>query len=218
MGVIFDIKLYGKVKPNKELSTSGSANINILIDLFNDVKHVEGIVAECGVFRGSTLSYLSFYLNTLGINKKIYGFDSFEGFNDTDLQMEKKGGYSLRIDSEEKLFKNNSLKLVENKLKLARGSTNTYLIKGYFENTLYQYADERYCFVHLDCDLYTSYGTCLNYFYTRMNPGGIIIFDEYLDPVYTKCTAEIDNFFLNKPEKLNQIVRDNQIRYFVKKL
>jgi hypothetical protein len=217
MGRVFDIKLYGKVKPNSVLSTSGSANINILVDLFNDVKNIEGAVAECGVFRGATITYLSFYLHSEKIEKKIYGFDSFEGFDAKELEMEKKGGYSLHIDEEDNLFKNNSIKLVEDKLKLVNASKNIYLVKGYFENTLDQFGDERYCFVHLDCDLYSSYNTCLNYFYSRMNFGGVILFDEYLDPVYTKCTDAIDNFLADKPEKLEQIIRNNQIRYFFKK-
>ncbi|HTC00374.1 MAG TPA: TylF/MycF/NovP-related O-methyltransferase [Ferruginibacter sp.] len=217
MGRAFDIKLYGKVKPNPVLSTSGSANINILIDLFNDVKNIEGSVAECGVFRGATIAYLSFYLNSQKIEKKIYGFDSFEGFDEKELEMEKTGGYYLHIDKEDSLFKNNSIKLVEDKLKLAKVSKNICLVKGYFEDTLNQYSEERYCFVHLDCDLYSSYKTCLNYFYSRMNSGGVVIFDEYLDPVYTKCTDVIDEFLTDKPEKLEQIIRDNQIRYFFKK-
>src|ERR1700757_411258 len=205
MGRIFDIKLYGKVKPNTVLSTIGSANINIVIDLFNDVQHIEGAVAECGVFRGATITYLSFYLDAKKIEKKIYGFDSFEGFGKKDLELEKQDGYSRYVDKEDSLFKNNSIKLVEGKLKLVNSFKKVHLVKGYFENTLNKFDEQRYCFVHLDCDLYTSYNTCLNYFYSRMNPGGIILFDEYLDPVYVKCTSAIDKFLAGKPEKLEQI-------------
>jgi len=60
LGRIHDIKLYGKVKTSNPMpSASGSANINIIIDLLESVKEIEGDIAECGVFRGSTITSIA---------------------------------------------------------------------------------------------------------------------------------------------------------------
>jgi hypothetical protein len=50
-----------------------------------------------------------------------------------------------------------------------------------------------------------------------MNKGGYILFDEYLDPIYTIATEAIDKFFEDKPEKPLRIERDNYIKYFIQK-
>jgi hypothetical protein len=50
-----------------------------------------------------------------------------------------------------------------------------------------------------------------------MNQGGYILFDEYLDPVYTIATEAIDNFFADKLEKPICIERDNYIKYYIQK-
>ena len=50
-----------------------------------------------------------------------------------------------------------------------------------------------------------------------MNSGCYILFDEYLDPVYTSATETIDNFFADKPEKPIRIERDNYIKFYIQK-
>jgi len=50
-----------------------------------------------------------------------------------------------------------------------------------------------------------------------MNSGGVILFDEYEDPVYKSATETIDTFFEGKPEKPERIERDNYVKYFVRK-
>jgi O-methyltransferase len=71
--------------------------------------------------------------------------------------------------------------------------------------------------MHLDCDLLSSYITCLESFYPRMNQGGYILFDEYLDPIYTIAADAFDKFFEDKPKKPIKIERDNYIKYYIQK-
>jgi O-methyltransferase len=57
------------------------------------------------------------------------------------------------------------------------------LIPGYCVETLEKLPEKKYSFVYLDCDIYdSSYRQTLRYFYGRMSPGGIILFDEHDDP------------------------------------
>lgn len=217
MGRVHGIKLYKKVKANDTISTAGSANINIIIDLLKNTNNLDGDVAECGVFKGSTIVGIGYYLKTTNSDKKVLGFDSFEGFSGDDLNSDLSFSMTDDIKNEAKLFKNNSFERVEKKLKMVNVSDNIELIKGYFNETLPNYSSKSFCFVHLDCDLYEPYKYCLDFFYPRMVKGGIILFDEYNDPVYKKCNLAIDEFLSDKTEKLQEIVRDNQIRYFIKK-
>jgi len=80
---------------------------------------------------------------------------------------------------------------------------NVELHKGYFENTLPGLLSNRsqFCLVHLDCDIYESYLTCLDKLYDLTVPGGIILFDEYDCPVWPGATKAVDEFFADKIEK-----------------
>lgn len=58
-------------------------------------------------------------------------------------------------------------------------------------------------FVHLDVDLYSSYETCLPYFYKRLVSGGVIGFDEYNDPKWFGAKEAIDEFCLEHNLNVN---------------
>ena len=58
---------------------------------------------------------------------------------------------------------------------------------------------------------------CLDFFYPRMVPGGIILFDEYNDPAWPGANRAVDKFFANLPEQPESIVRDNFEKWFVVK-
>jgi O-methyltransferase len=91
------------------------------------------------------------------------------------------------------------------------------LVKGYFNETLAKYADQRFCFVHLDCVIYESYKSCIEFFYPRMVGGGVILLDEYGDPPWPGCARAVDGYLADKPEKLAEISSDNQTKYYVRK-
>jgi O-methyltransferase len=216
-GRVYNVKLPGRVKSFDQPSNGGSANINIIMHLLAKSDHLSGDIAECGVFQGATLVPVTYMMNEYDDSRQIYGFDSFEGFG-AAAEIESEKDTTGHIDLETEMFQKTSLALIKDKLKLTQTNTkNLHLVKGYFENSLPAYHDHHYSFVHLDCDLASSYVTCLEFFYPRMNQGGYILFDEYLDPVYTIATEAIDNFFADKLEKPIRIERDNYIKYYIQK-
>ncbi|MEO8358623.1 MAG: TylF/MycF/NovP-related O-methyltransferase [Vicinamibacteria bacterium] len=216
LGRIYEVKLPGKVVPNPEPSAAGSANINIVLKLAERSLALPGNMAECGVFRGSTLSTLAFFLKKWNSSKTIFGFDSFEGFDDS-VRTDRQEGDTAYIDKESTLFTATSEQLVRDKIDLVRGTENLQLVKGFFDQTLTRFPSERFCFVHLDCDLYEAYKTCLAFFYPRLEQGGIILFDEYNDAVYKGCNKAVDEYLADKPEKPVAIQQDNYIKYFIVK-
>jgi hypothetical protein len=192
----------------------GRPNIDIVLDLTKSIIHLDGVLAECGVYQGSTIIPLALYLAQNNISKKVYGFDSFEGFPDRAhpdaSEISAIDTYGSATDT--------SYELVQSKIDSLNLAEQVILIKGFFSSSLYAVEDRQFCFVHLDCDLYESYRDCLTFFYDRMVLGGVILFDEYNDPPWPGCNRAVDEFLLDKPEKLIEVSSDNYIRYFIRKV
>jgi O-methyltransferase len=91
---------------------------------------------------------------------------------------------------------------------------NIKLYPGFFDRTLAQVQARSFSFVHLDCDAYDPYVECLEFFYPRMSPGGVILLDEYDDPAWPGCNKAADEFLAGKPEKLQPIREDNYLKYY----
>jgi O-methyltransferase len=217
VGVIHDIRVPRGVRPQPVASPEGYANINVILDLVERVDSIPGDLAECGVFRGSTLVPTAVFLQQKGISKHIFGFDSFQGFDDSVKKDIALGGIK---DEQRKVggFSDTSEALVRDKLRLFGVERGVTLVPGYFRDSLPSCANGRFSFVHLDCDTYDSYRECLSFFYPRLNPGGIVLFDEYNDPAWPGCNLAIDEYLAGKPEKPQSIERDNFQKFYIQKV
>jgi O-methyltransferase len=213
MGRIHDLSIPKSVVPNPRPEPRGAADINILFELLDRTAGVEGAIAECGVYRGCTLVAMAIYLQQTRSAKLLYGFDSFQGFGEVieyDLRLQ-----TAAVDSNKRAdgFANTSCELICRKLELF-GLSNVRLIPGFFEMTLRSCPETRFSFVHLDCDAYASYRDCLRHFYPLVSRDGIITLDEYNDPPWPGCNQAVDEFLADKAEKLEEICRDNHIKYY----
>jgi hypothetical protein len=216
LGLLHGINLPSNL-PRKEITSAwGGANINIILELLERVIGLPGDLAECGVFQGATLLTIAVWCRQQNYRKRIFGLDSFEGFDNSigyDLLL---GGHDImqkRVGG----FGNTSQAMVEMKIGLLGLGQTTSLVRGYFVETLPSLEHQKFCFVHLDCDIYTSYRLCLYHFYPRMTTGGIILFDEYNDPPWPGCNKAVDEFLANKPEPLEMIERDRYQKYYLVK-
>jgi O-methyltransferase len=194
----------------------GSANINNLISLIEQTRHVPGDIAECGVYRGQSLIPMAIYVRQRGIDKKLYGFDSFEGFAPSVVDDLRLGGTNDEWKTPG-LMNDTSRERVASKAKVF-GLSHVTLVKGYFDATFPAFSDAVFSFVHLDCDAYDAYRECLAFFYPRLSTHGIISFDEYNDPPWPGCNRAVDEFLSDKPEKLQVIACDNYEKYYFVKL
>ena len=111
-------------------------------------------------------------------NMRFIGFDSFEGLPSFDHEFDKikgwkKGDFAFDIETVKRNLK--KAKIPENKYILVKGlfkdSLNEIVIK---ENNIKQIA-----YTHIDCDLYTSTKTALNFIKPYLIEGAIIDFDDY---------------------------------------
>jgi hypothetical protein len=202
--------------PHPYPSSAGGANAKILFALLERTSTIPGDVAECGVWRGRSLAAMGLYLQQQGSDKTIFGFDSFRGFDSsvkrdlllggTDVEVKRVGG-----------FDNTSYSLVQRKLDAFR-LDNVRLEPGAFLQSLARCNAENFSFVHLDCDIYESYSVCLEFFYPRLSPGAVMLFDEYNDTSWPGANRAVGEFFAGRPEKLQSITRDNFEKWYVVKL
>jgi O-methyltransferase len=72
-------------------------------------KKIDGSVAELGVYRGNFAKII----NEAFPDRKLYLFDTFEGFDERDVNVELKNNYSTGKQD----FSNTSVELVLNKMK-----------------------------------------------------------------------------------------------------
>jgi len=212
-GRLHELSVPHRASRNPRPEPRGPANINILLELLDRTTEVRGAIAECGVYRGSTLVAMALHLKQKGLAKAVYGFDSFEGFGDViqyDLGLERtEDDPGLRPGA----CADTSLEIVYRKLRLF-GLADVKLIPGFFETSLAECPRVPFSFVHLDCDAHQSYLECLRHFYSLMAVGGIILLDEYNDPAWPGCNLAVDRFLAGKPEQLEEICHDNHIKYY----
>lgn len=120
--------------------------------------NVEGMVLEFGVRHGNSIRQLA----TL-TKQDVQGFDSFEGLPEA-WHNEDKGSYSTKGI-------------------IPKVPINVSLHQGWFDQTLPEFLkthDEKVRLINVDCDIYSSTKTVLDLLATRIVPGSVIIFDEYI--------------------------------------
>jgi len=136
-----------------------------LRDHFAEALRVDGDVAEVGIYEGGTALFLCEWMR--GLDKDLYLFDNFQGFQPTaeDYPLAIPEGWYTGI--EEKLRT------------LFKDEKRVHIITGDCEETIKDYEDKTFCFVHLDLDLYAPTKACLEFFPERMSKGGIIMVHDH---------------------------------------
>ncbi|WP_312503624.1 TylF/MycF/NovP-related O-methyltransferase [Lacrimispora sp.] len=146
-------------------------------------KNNNAAVAEAGVFQGDFAKYINEYF----FGRKLYLFDTFEGFASKDIVFEENGGFSSAEASD---YNNTNEEMVLAKMKYP----NLCVVKkGYFPETAIG-IDEEFCFVNLDMDLYQPTSEGLRWFSKRMVRGGIILVHDYFADNFRGVKIAVDEF------------------------
>ena len=115
-----------------------------------------GLYLEFGVGRGKSIRWIGEHAG-----REVYGFDSFEGIP------EYWNGNPIGAFSQKKLPK------VPDNVQFEIGMFDK-TIPGFLEQH-----DDPVAFLHVDCDLYSSTVTIFDAFGSRLQPGAVVLFDEY---------------------------------------
>lgn len=154
-------------------------------------KEIPGECAEAGVFEGDFAKYINQYFP----EKKLYLFDTFEGFSDKDIKVDnaKKSSGANVAD-----YNNTSVELVLGKMK---NLEQVVIKKGYFPDSAWD-VQEQFCFVNLDLDLYQPTKRGLEWFKSHMVKGGLILVHDYYAETFQGPKLAVDEFMKENPELL----------------
>ncbi len=152
-------------------------------------------VAEGGVFQGMFAAEINKHFP----NRKLFLFDTFEGFDGRDVNVEKENNYS---DVVEKYYSETSEDIV---LKRMPNPDNVVIRKGFFPETFAGLENEKFLFVNLDFDLYAPIYAGLEFFYPRMIKGGVILVHDYFTEFYDGVKAALDDFEKKHNIKLSRM-------------
>lgn len=149
----------------------------------------EGAFAELGVYRGDSARVL----HALDPDRKLFLFDTFNGFEATDLEGEEGEALSYSTAS----FADTNKNLVKERI---GRSEKVNFIEGNFKDTKYIVENEYFALVHIDADLAKPTAEALRFFYPRMLPGGVIIVHDY-NPRWPGLMQAVDDFLETVPEE-----------------
>jgi hypothetical protein len=92
LGRIHGVKTPASLPVQLQPAPTGHANINILIEMIERTKSLKGAIADCGVYKAGSTVGMALHMRQHGIRKRIYAFDSFEGFSSESLVKDLKLG------------------------------------------------------------------------------------------------------------------------------
>lgn len=129
---------------------------------------IPGALAELGTYRGD----FAWQLNERFPDRLLYLFDTFDGFDERDIAVERRmgGGRAAAGDFSDTRDRDVLARMPWEKQVVIR--------KGFFPETAAG-LEETFCLVSMDVDLYAPTLAGLEYFYPRLSPGGAILLHDY---------------------------------------
>ena len=147
-------------------------------------KRVIGAVAELGVYRGDFAKVI----NEIFPDRKLYLFDTFEGFPEQDMNYETEKGFLLtRVGR----LTNTSAEYVLSRMPHPE---NCVIRQGYFPDTTVGLEEKQYAFVNIDVDLYKPILAGLEYFWPRLSENGYLFVHDYFSFSYAGAKKAIEEF------------------------
>jgi O-methyltransferase len=160
----------------------------IVHSLARAAARLPGDLAEVGVYQGGSARLIC----EVKGDRTLHLFDTFDGLPEStahDRAIHAANQYACSVES-------------------VRGYLaqypNVHFYPGLFPDSVPQgnsrLSDARFSFAHFDVDLYESTLACLEYFYPRMNPGGVMLLHDY--SILAGVERAAKEFLADKPEGL----------------
>ncbi len=153
------------LRPNDlQIFDARAATMRLLAEQICEA-NIPGDAAELGVFRGGFAALI----NAAFPDRRLHLFDTFEGFSEADVALERGLGFSRAKAGD---FGGTSTDLVRQKLPFP-GQAAFY--PGHFPETFGPCEDTVFAFVSIDADLYAPTAAALPLFWDRLSPGGVLL-------------------------------------------
>ncbi len=195
-----------------------------LYEIFKLIHDVKGSIVECGVNHGfGTMAWSKFsaILEPVNLTRRIYGFDTFEGFpsisdSDVSANSEHVKVGDLSVNSMEEILQ---LAEIQDKTRFLGHIPKIELIKGDALKTIPKFIDDNphvvVSLLFLDFDLYEPTKAALENFVPRMPKGAIIAFDELDNPLWPGETQAMLEFCEDFKLRIQRLPFDPYIGYAI---
>jgi hypothetical protein len=194
-----------------------------MYEIFKLILPVKGSIVECGVFRGFSVmawAKLSAILEPENLTRRVYGFDSFNGFPSV-TEMDR----SIAGDAAAGDFQGSSYDELQELIRVYDQDRflghipKVQLIRGDATKAIPDFVKENshllVSLLFLDMDLYEPTKAALEHFLPRMPKGAVLAFDELDNPIWPgETTALLEKLNINRL-KIQRLEWDPYIGYVV---
>ena len=190
------------------------------IKIFEKILDVQGDIIECGTFQGNNLmlfAHLSSIFEPYSFNRKIYGFDTFEGFKSISKYDPK--------DINENTFSNANLNILKKAINLfdlnrSVGHINKInIIKGDATKTIPNFYKKNknllISLLYIDFDIFEPTKTALDVFASSVVKGGIIVFDQINYDKFRGESLAFKDYFKSNKHNLKKFIHDPFVGYII---
>jgi O-methyltransferase len=186
----YDDRLADTIKRVRRYTLTTAPRIAAVVDAVDYVvgNRIEGAIVECGVWRGGSVMACALMLLRLGVrDRDLYLFDTFTGMpepSSADVRSPY-DGYSphrrwRRLTSAGRQWSGVSAAAVRANLEsTGYPPERIHLVSGLVEETLPEAAPGAIALLRLDTDWYASTLHELEQLYPLLEPGGVLIVDDY---------------------------------------
>ena len=172
------------LRPNDlKIFDARAATMRLLAEQIHE-EGIPGDVAELGVFRGDFAALM----NAAFPDRMLHLFDTFEGFSEQDVALEKELALSRAKAGD---FADTSVALVRETLPYP---AQAKFYKGYFPGTFGSCEDKTFAFVSIDADLYAPTAAALPLFWDRLSTGGVLLVHDVNSTQFTGAGKAVREF------------------------
>jgi Macrocin-O-methyltransferase (TylF) len=195
-----------------------------LYEIFKRVLTVKGSIVECGVNHGfglMTWAKLSAILEPVNLTRRIYGFDTFEGFPSLDQNDMAPASANVKVgdlyaDSYDELLE---LVRINDSTRYLGHVNKVKLVKGDATDTIPIFLNENphlvISLLFMDFDIYEPTKVALEHFLPRMPKGAILAFDELDNPLWPGETLAMLEHNVNRRLHIQRLEFDPYIGFAV---
>lgn len=186
----------------KILSPNRANNIPEMINYVIQ-NNIEGDIIDIGVYEGfSAVTAICTLTKLNQLDRNVYLYDTFEGMpKPTEEDGEGiKNRYELLKNGEypgEKGWVYCDIETVKRNVnsRTTYDKNKIFYIKGMVEDTLPNNTHNKIAYLRLDTDLYSSTKIELEYLYPKLQPGAVLIVDDY-GSKFQGCAKAVDEYFI----------------------
>lgn len=157
--------------------------LHVLCWCANTALRREGDFVECGVFRGFSSAVAARYLEFNSVGRSWYLYDTFTGIPEDLLAP---GAQNSEVFKASNLF--------DDCVRRFASYQNMHVVQGAVPQILKARAPVKVAFLHLDMNSADAEDGALRFFYDRLAPGAMVLFDDYGWRVYREQKLVADEF------------------------